>query len=335
MMPRSSFPNVCLFSLFLWSLLSTISECFELNSILANNWMEGGTRRCAVRRTSTVFNHRGLGRSLNCPASSALSMAFIPHAHRHHWQQQKSIISNAHHSSLPLSANNRGVSEDWIMPSSLNPLVQAEVVEYNPDEDDEDDWLMDDDGGERSGDSAARGKQPRRIDYGSEFDYSKEQDLSISLKKDLSLNDRKIKDGSLDAEDWDRDEFNGYIGGCSLEEIANDYNVPLQYIVDCCMTAGAEPPIQPEDLLGHLINGESIFKILEVLNSYDNMVIGEIYSTFNVVSLAEYLDVEIDDVFAILLEEGGGTGLGVRSQLKNSEIDLICSLLGKQSLNDS
>ena len=193
-------------------------------------------------------------------------------------------------------------------------LVQSEVVEYDPDEDHDSDWHVKDE----------EGLEDDQLKDGKPIDLS--QDLSKSLTRDLA----KANDVSVqNADNWDNDEFNGYIGGSTLEDISSDYNVPLQYIVDCCMNFGAESPVQPTDLLGHLINGEDIFSLLEVLNSYDNTIIDDIYSTFTVVTLAERLNVEVEEVFAILFAEGGGTGLGVRSQLKHSEVEAITSTLGK------
>lgn len=111
-----------------------------------------------------------------------------------------------------------------------------------------------------------------------------------------------------------RDE--GYLGDCTLAEIAMDYSVPICYLADVLCMWGAPVPINPNDRLGDLVTGEQAFALVEAVNSMDIGVLQDRYSNFSLIQLCGEFDIELKDAFEFAMKEGWSLPFGVRTNLR-------------------
>jgi hypothetical protein len=111
-----------------------------------------------------------------------------------------------------------------------------------------------------------------------------------------------------------RDE--GFLGDCTLAEIAMDYSVPICYLADVLCMWGAPVPINPRDRLGDLVTGEQAFALVEAVNSMDIGVLQDRYSNLSLLQFCDEFDVALKDAFAFAMKEGWSLPFGVRTNLR-------------------
>lgn len=108
----------------------------------------------------------------------------------------------------------------------------------------------------------------------------------------------------------------GFLGDCTLAEIAMDYSVPICYLADVLCMWGVPVPINIQDRLGDLVTGEQAFALVEAVNSMDIGVLQDRYSNLNLLQLCNEFDIELKDAFEFAMKEGWSLPFGVRTNLR-------------------
>lgn len=108
----------------------------------------------------------------------------------------------------------------------------------------------------------------------------------------------------------------GFLGDCTLAEIASDYSVPICYLADVLCMWGVPVPIDVHDRLGDLVTGEQAFALVEAVNSLDIGVLQDRYSNQHILQLCEEWDIELAEAFNFAMKEGWSLPFGVRTNLR-------------------
>lgn len=121
----------------------------------------------------------------------------------------------------------------------------------------------------------------------------------------------------------------GFMGDCTLSEIAMDYSVPICYLADVLCMWGVPVPININDRLGDLVTGEQAFALVEAVNSLDIGAIQDRYSNQNLLQVCEYWDIPITDAFAFAMKEGWSLPFGVRTNLRTEQEDELLRIYSR------
>lgn len=108
----------------------------------------------------------------------------------------------------------------------------------------------------------------------------------------------------------------GYLGDSTLQEIAQDYSIPISYIADVLCVWGVPPPIHIYDRLGDLVTGEQAFSLLEAVNSLDVAAVQDRYSNQNLLSLCDEWGIDLQAAFELCMKEGWSLPFGVQTCLR-------------------
>lgn len=120
----------------------------------------------------------------------------------------------------------------------------------------------------------------------------------------------------------------GYLGDCTLKEIAHDYAVPTAYLADVLCTWGVPVPINVYDRLGDLTTGEQAFAILEAINTLDNADLQDRYSDFAFQDLCDHYEIDLKDAFEFAMKEGWNLPFGIQTALRSEQEDELLRLFG-------
>ena len=117
----------------------------------------------------------------------------------------------------------------------------------------------------------------------------------------------------------------GYMGDCTLDEIAMDYSVPIFYLADILCAWGVPPPIDTSMKLGDLVIGEQAYAILEAVTSFDSADMYNMFSDHTLISLAQTYKngVELRELFQVAMSEGMALPFGVHSRLRKEYVEIL------------
>jgi len=113
----------------------------------------------------------------------------------------------------------------------------------------------------------------------------------------------------------------GFLGDCSLAEIALDYSVPISYIADVITQWGVSIPIDINARLGDMVTGEQAFALVEAVNSMDVGALQDRYGNQNLLRLCDEWEIDLKDGFAFAMKEGWSLPFGVRTVLRVEQED--------------
>jgi len=157
-----------------------------------------------------------------------------------------------------------------LIASGRNEIIEAEFVPDENDDDDDDEWLPD-----RERVRRAKGGMKRAIGVPESTTSQKHPDTADikPQKKRLTYTDEEeeLIDalGGRDKDNPSSKRESGFLGDCTLKEIASDYQVPICYLADALCGWGVPPPIDTDAMLGDLCTGEMAFAILEAIHTLD------------------------------------------------------------------
>jgi len=120
----------------------------------------------------------------------------------------------------------------------------------------------------------------------------------------------------------------GFLGDCTLKEIATDYSVPVCYMADVLCMWGVPVPINVNDRLGDLVTGEQAFSLLEAIHTLDVAFLQDRYSNDNLLALCDWHDIDIKDAFQMAMKEGWSLPFGVQTFLRVEQEDELIRVLG-------
>jgi biotin carboxyl carrier protein len=119
----------------------------------------------------------------------------------------------------------------------------------------------------------------------------------------------------------------GFLGDCTLQEIAMDYSVPICYLADVLCMWGVPVPIDIHNRLGDLVTGEQAFAIIEAVYSVDVGALHDRYSNQNLVQVCYEFDIEMKDGFQFAMKEGWSLPFGVQTNLRVEQEDELIRVL--------
>jgi len=131
--------------------------------------------------------------------------------------------------------------------------------------------------------------------------------------------------------------FQGDYGaaGCTLKEIAKDYDFPLEFLVNSVCDLGVVPPIDSDKKVSDLLSGERIYALVEALTTIDPAEAYDRFADHNLAEIADYEEVPLTHIFQICAEYGFNLPLGVRTHLKRDEYSILLKeITGYQNEDD-
>ena len=120
----------------------------------------------------------------------------------------------------------------------------------------------------------------------------------------------------------------GFLGDCTLQEIAQDYSVPICYLADVLCMWGVQVPINIRDRLGDMVTGEQAFAILEAIYSLDVGSLHDRYSNDNLLTVCDYWEIDMKNAFEFAMKEGWSLPFGVQTHLRAEQEDELMRVFG-------
>jgi hypothetical protein len=229
--------------------------------------------------------------------------------------------------------------------SSDIPTYDAEVVNDDENGNDENfDWLPDSEKARMAQESRFKAAEANPADfYGNSsgrtqtqqtINENEENDETPSQgKKRLTYTDEEEELieilGGKDPNAPSPKREDGFLGDCTLKEIASDYQMPICYLADVLCTWGVPPPIDADGLLGDMVTGEQAFAVLEAIHTLDMGALNERYADYDLATLCNEYDIELADGFELAMKEGWNLPFGVRTFLRVEQEDHLIETLAK------
>lgn len=130
------------------------------------------------------------------------------------------------------------------------------------------------------------------------------------------------------------DELVGIDGivDCTVADVAEDYAVPVEFVVDALLHFGVQLPVELSQSVRDCMTTEEITRLLQLLQSFDAKDLAERYSDRCVREVAETYDLEVGRVIEVCDKEGLYLCLGEETRLSVVKEDRVLDVLlkGKQ-----
>jgi hypothetical protein len=126
----------------------------------------------------------------------------------------------------------------------------------------------------------------------------------------------------------------GYLGDSTLNEIAQDFSVPICYLADVLCTWGMQPPIALDERLGDLVTGDQVFALAEAVHSLDVSTLQDAYSNMNIMQLCYEYDVDLGKAINMAVKEGWSLPFGVQTCLRVEQEYELLRVLGDIDADD-
>lgn len=120
----------------------------------------------------------------------------------------------------------------------------------------------------------------------------------------------------------------GFLGDCTLNEIATDYGVPVCYVADVLCMWGVAVPINTNDRLGDLVTGEQAFSLVEAIHTLDAAALQDRYSNDSFMTICDWYDVDLKEAFQMAMKEGWSMPFGVQTFLRVEQEEELIRVLG-------
>lgn len=114
---------------------------------------------------------------------------------------------------------------------------------------------------------------------------------------------------------------------CTVIDVADDYSVPVEFIVDAMLAIGVPLPISAESSVRDSMTSEEIQRLLKLLTSFDAVDLAERYSDRTLVELAEDYDVDVDVLVSTCEKEGLYLCAGHHTRLSVVREDRVLDIL--------
>jgi hypothetical protein len=138
---------------------------------------------------------------------------------------------------------------------------------------------------------------------------------------DVEGGERTAAAGRAD-EDWD----GAGLCDCSVADVAVDYNLPIEFVIDVMSVYGVRLPIHPGDSIRERLTTEEIERMLELITSFDSMDLSDRYSDQTIAELAEDYDVDVDRIVSACEAEGIHLPVGRDTRLQLSREDRVLDI---------
>ncbi|CAJ1920352.1 unnamed protein product [Cylindrotheca closterium] len=214
---------------------------------------------------------------------------------------------------------------EWVDYDDLE-VLQGDETEYG---DREEDWIPD---------AARAKKKPKHLTPANEVIKPKEPKKK-GEKTNAMMEDSRPTPYTEDEEEIiaamggkqrkSKKREDGFLGDCTLAEIALDYSVPICYLADVLCMWGVPVPIDINSRLGDMVTGEQAFALVEAVNSLDIGALQDRYANQDMVKMCHEWEIDIRDAFAFAMKEGWSLPFGVRTVLRQEQEDELLRVYSK------
>eukprot|EP00980_Cylindrotheca_fusiformis_P014737 scaffold4009_cov124-Cylindrotheca_fusiformis.AAC.17 len=206
--------------------------------------------------------------------------------------------------------------EGWLASEDLE-VLQGDVF----DEDEEADWIPD---------AEKAKKKPKHLTPANEVIKPKSKaNTAESERPSPYTEDEEEIINAMGGRTKNRKREDGFLGDCTLAEIATDYSVPICYLADVMCMWGVPVPINIHDRLGDMVTGEQAFALVEAVNSLDVGALQDRYSNQNLIQVCDEWEIDIKDAFAFAVKEGWSLPFGVRTNLRVEQEDELLRIFSR------
>lgn len=150
--------------------------------------------------------------------------------------------------------------------------------------------------------------------------------------------DEEGDEGDEEEDDEDSDEdvdaeagLGGSMVDCTIEAVAEDYNVPIECVVDLMDDFGVRRPIWPDDRIRDRLMTKEIEELLRVLTTFDALDLNDRYSDRSLEELADLYDTPIGTVSLTAEALGFFLPLGTASRLRTDREEALIDALTRPS----
>lgn len=218
--------------------------------------------------------------------------------------------------------------------------IDPEIVSEDEDENDDYEWLPDRDrvrlARESTWKRAEASPNAQTFAESTFIDKSEEEEFDVEQgtrgKRFVYTDEEEELISILGGKDFSNPSSkreSGFLGDCTLKEIAMDYQVPICYLADVLCGWGVPPPIDPNIILGDMITGEQAFAILEAIHTLDIGSLNDRYADYDLQTLCFEYDIELADGFELAMKEGWNLPFGVKTYLRVEQEEHLIETLAK------
>lgn len=130
-----------------------------------------------------------------------------------------------------------------------------------------------------------------------------------------------------DASNKDPDAEGRGIMDCTVADVAVDYGVPAELVVDILLEYGVKTPISTDDWIQERLSGKEMESLLHLITSFDAQDLADRYSDRSVAEIADYYDLDVDELEQLCEDEGVFLSLGSATRLQMSREDRVLDIL--------
>lgn len=118
---------------------------------------------------------------------------------------------------------------------------------------------------------------------------------------------------------------------CTVQDVATDYNLPVEFVVDVLIEYGVKTPVTVDDRIKRRLSREEIEKLLFLITSFDAKDLSDRYSDRTLFELADDYDLDLAEVLQVCEEEGIFLPLEHDTRLQLTREDRILDILIKDA----
>lgn len=118
---------------------------------------------------------------------------------------------------------------------------------------------------------------------------------------------------------------------CTVADVAEDYAVPIEFVVDAMLHFGVQIPLEIEQSVRDCMTTEEIERLLRLLQSFDAIDLADRYSDRSLKEVAEVYDLEMSKIFEVCENEGLYLCLGESTRLSVVKEDRILDIILKDA----
>lgn len=118
---------------------------------------------------------------------------------------------------------------------------------------------------------------------------------------------------------------------CMVQDVAKDYSVPVEFVVDAMLHYGVPVPIRPDQSIRDSMTTEEIEQLLKLITSFDAQDLADRYSDRTINELAENYDLSVERILDVCQKEALYTCSGERTRLSVVREDRLLDIILKDA----
>lgn len=119
------------------------------------------------------------------------------------------------------------------------------------------------------------------------------------------------------------------IADCTVGDVAYDYRVPIEFIVDALLAIGVPVPVTESTSIRDSMTSEEVSRLLRLVATHDPAVLADRYSDNCIEEVADAYDLHTEDILSICKREGLYLCNGAKTHLSVIREDRVLDILLK------